>query len=327
MKPANAIWAAICAVAMLASGSGPVAAQELAKVTMVVFEPPSLGAFLPPIIKAQKLDAKNGLDMTFVSRTPDAYLVQFNTGEFQLGGSAAVLNVGLAETRGVDVQYLFNVFDYWAYVVTSRPEVKTLKDLEGKQIAAAKSTSSYRIFTWFAKEQGVDISRVSVINTAPSGLISYAIADRADAVHMWSPGYDVLMSRKPDMRSLDLKIKETWKRLAGSVNIPYLGVAAHTKWVQENAALVPKLYRVYKDAADWALAHPKEASKLIEPKGTDESRKAVADLISANDRLGMNVTWASDIQNELRLIYKMGLDIDILTKEPSDKTFYTGPKS
>jgi NitT/TauT family transport system substrate-binding protein len=325
MKSTSMIWAGLCAVGMLTSGQ--VAAQELSKVTMVVFAPPSLGAFLPPIVKAQKLDAKNGLDMTFVSRSPDAYIVQFNTGEFQLGGSAAVLNVGLAETRGVDVQYLFNVFDYWAYVVTSRPDVKTLKDLEGRQIVAAKSTASYRIITWFAKEQGIDMSRVSVVNTAPPGLISYAMADRADAVHIWSPGYDVLMTRKPNIRSLDLKIKETWKRFAGSDNIPYLGVAAHTKWVRENAALVPKLYRVYKDAAHWALAHPEEASKLIDPKGTDESRKAIADLIRANDRLGLNVTWASDVKNELRRIYKVGIDVDLLLKEPSDKTFYTGPKS
>jgi ABC-type nitrate/sulfonate/bicarbonate transport system substrate-binding protein len=144
---------------------------------------------------------------------------------------------------------------------------------------------------------------------------------------MWSPGYDVLMTRKPSIRTLDLKIKETWKRFADSDNIPYLGVAAHTKWVKENAALVPKLYRVYKDAAEWTLAHPEEASKLIVAKGTAEQHKAVASLISANDRLKMNVTWASDIQKELRLIYKVGLDIDILMKEPSDKTFYTGPKS
>jgi ABC-type nitrate/sulfonate/bicarbonate transport system substrate-binding protein len=307
--------------------SGPAAAQELTKVTMAVFEPPSLGAFLPPIVKAQKLDAKHGLDMTFVSRSPDAYIVQFNTGEFQLGGSAAVLNVGLAETRGVDVQYLFNVFEYWVYLVTQRPDIKALKDLEGRQIVAAKSTSSFRILTWFAKEQGLDFSKVSVINTAAPGLIGYAVADRADAVHLWSPGYDVLMTRKPGIRTLDLKIKETWKRFAGSDRIPYLGVAAHTKWVQQNASVVPKLYRVYKDAAAWTLANPEAASKLILPKGTDESRKAVADLIRANERLKLNVTWASDIENELRQIYKVGLAVDILMKEPTDKTFYKGPKS
>jgi ABC-type nitrate/sulfonate/bicarbonate transport system substrate-binding protein len=135
------------------------------------------------------------------------------------------------------------------------------------------------------------------------------------------------MTRKPDVRSLDLKIKETWKRFAGSDKIPYLGVAAHTKWIEQNAALIPKLYRVYKDAADWTLTHPEEASKLIVPKGTAESHKAVADLIRANDRLQLKVTWASDIRNELRRVYKVGLDVDILMKEPSDKTFYSGPRS
>ena len=89
---------------------------------------------------------------------------------FQLGGSAALLNVGLAVEKGVKVVYLFNIFNYWSYVVTSRPDVKTLKDLEGKEMAAAKSTSAYRIMTWFAKQQGVDMDKVAVVNTAPPGL-------------------------------------------------------------------------------------------------------------------------------------------------------------
>jgi hypothetical protein len=43
----------------------PLAAQDLPKVSIVVFGAPSLGAFLPPIIKAQKLDEKNGLSINF----------------------------------------------------------------------------------------------------------------------------------------------------------------------------------------------------------------------------------------------------------------------
>jgi hypothetical protein len=87
----------------------------------VVFGAPSLGALLPPVIKAQKLDEKNGLAIKFEERTPDAYTAQFNSGEFQVGGSAALLTVGLADARGVKVTYLFNLFDFWGAVVTSRP--------------------------------------------------------------------------------------------------------------------------------------------------------------------------------------------------------------
>src|SRR5690554_6288677 len=103
MKSWKLIGTALLAATL--SGIGPASAQKTEDVTIVVFGPPSLGAFLPPIIKSQKFDTKNGLNITFQQRPPDAYLVQFNTGEFQIGGSAALLNVGQAATKGVDVQY------------------------------------------------------------------------------------------------------------------------------------------------------------------------------------------------------------------------------
>ena len=115
------------------------APRPLTKLTIVIFSPPSLGALLPPVIKAQKFDIANGLDITFEERTPDAYATQFNSGEFKIGGSASLTTMGLADVRGVKVKYLFNLFDYWGAVVTSRDNVKTLKDLEGKELAGARS--------------------------------------------------------------------------------------------------------------------------------------------------------------------------------------------
>src|SRR5262245_8291388 len=129
---------------------GSLTAQAQEKLTIVVFGAPSLGAFLPPLIKAQKLDEKNGLALTSAERTPDAYTAQFNSGEYKLGGSAALLTVGLADLRGVKVTYLFNLFDYWGSVVTSRNDVNALKDLEGKDLAAAKGTTNYVMFDWLA---------------------------------------------------------------------------------------------------------------------------------------------------------------------------------
>ena len=148
----NKIIAALAGIGALLS-AGAACAQAPEPLSIVVFGAPSLGAFLPPIIKAQKLDEKNGLAIKFEERTPDAYTAQFNSGEFQLGGSASLLTVGLADTRGVKVTYLFNLFDFWGAVVTSRPEVKTLKDIEGKELAAAKGTTNYVMFDWFARDR------------------------------------------------------------------------------------------------------------------------------------------------------------------------------
>ena len=77
--------------------------------------------------------------------------------------------------------------------------------------------------------QGVDVSKIKVVNTAPPGLISYAIADRADAVQIWEPAYTLMMTKKPSIRTLDLGIAKTWKAFAGGSDIPYLGVGAHSR--------------------------------------------------------------------------------------------------
>src|SRR5450631_3936205 len=193
----------------------PAAAQAPAKVTIVVFGFPSLGAFMPPVIKAKKMDEAHGLDIEFVERPPDAYTTQFNSGEFKVGGSAAVLTVGLADARGVKVKYLFNLFDFWGTIVTSRPEIKSVKDLEGKQLAAASSTTNFIMSEFFAKQQGVDISKIQVVNTATPGLVGYALADRADAVQLWEPAYTLLKAKKPDIRMLDTNMSKTWKSFAG----------------------------------------------------------------------------------------------------------------
>ena len=322
MKRSGFVISLLLAAVLAAS---PASADELKKLSIVIFGPPSLGAFLPPVIKAQKFDEKHGLSISFEERTPDAYTAQFNSGEFALGGSAALLTVGLADIRGVKVTYLFNLFDFWGTVVTSRPEIQSLGDLEGKDLAAAKGTTNYVMFDWFARRLGANPAKFSVVNTATPGLVGYALADRASAVQLWEPAYTTLHAKKPDIRMLDLNIAENWQKATGSRNIPYLGVAAHRDWAEQNRDLIPRLYAAYKDAGEWTLAHPDDAAKLIMAKGTDEDRKAVADLIRANDRLGMNIRAASDIAREIRSVYDAGKSIAFLPSDPAASTIYDGP--
>jgi ABC-type nitrate/sulfonate/bicarbonate transport system substrate-binding protein len=312
-------------LAFAALSPAPAAAQAPAKVTIVVFGFPSLGAFMPPVIKAQKLDAANGLDIEFIERTPDAYTTQFNSGEFTVGGSAAVLTVGLADARGVKVKYLFNLFDFWGTIVTSRPDIKTVKDLEGKQLAAASSTTNFVMSEFFAKQQGVDPSKIQVVNTAPPGLVGYALADRADAVQLWEPAYTLLKSKKPDIRMLDTNMAKTWKSFAGGERIPYLGVAAHDDWIAANQALIPKLYATYKAAADYIAAHPEEAAALIAPKSSPPDRAALVSLIKAKDRLGMSVVPAGELAKQIDAVYKAGIDVGYFKTMPSNDTIYTKP--
>jgi NitT/TauT family transport system substrate-binding protein len=317
--------AALLGVALAGIGTTEVRAQALEKLSIVIFSPPSLGAFMPPVIKAQKFDQANGLDIAFQERTPDAYTAQFNSGEFKIGGSASLLTIGLGDSRGVKVRYLFNLFDFWGAVVTSRPEVKTLKDLEGKQLAGARSTTNYVMFEFLAKRLGVDISKIQVVNTATPGLVSYALADRADAVQIWEPAYTLLMAKKPSIRTLDLDIKQTWSTFAGGSRIPYLGVGAHAEWADQNPALVAKLYATYHQAGEWIMKNPEAAAPRVAPGATADDVKAMATLIRANDRLAISMTSASDVRKEIEAVYRAGMEVGYFPSLPSSTTVYDKP--
>jgi ABC-type nitrate/sulfonate/bicarbonate transport system substrate-binding protein len=303
----------------------PSRSQPLDKISIVIFSAPSLGAFLPPVIKAKKLDQANGLDIDFQERTPDAYTAQFNSGEFKVGGSASLLTIGLADARGVKVKYLFNLFDFWGTVVTSRPEIKTLKDLEGKQLAGARATTNYVMFEFFAKKLGVDVSKIQVVNTATPGLIGYALADRADAVQIWEPAYTLLLSKKPTLRTLGTGTQATWKAFAGGTRIPYLGVGAHSDWAEQNPKLVAKLYATYQAAAEWIVKNPDEAAPLVAAGADAEDVKAMASLIRSNERLAMSLVPANDVRHEIEAVYKAGIDVGYFPALPSSETIYGKP--
>ena len=322
MRKFSIVVAAILAAAASAGQSAP--AAEPAPVTIVVFNPPSLGAIFPSVIKQQKFDIANGIDITFIERPPDAYATEFNAGDFPVGGSASVLILGLGATRGIKTSYLFNLFDYWGTVVTSRPEIKTLADLKGKQLAAAKGTTNYTMFAWFAKQQGVDPDSFQVVNTATPGLVGYAVAERADAVQLWEPAYTLVKAVMPQINTIDLNIAKVWRVFAGGSIIPYLGVAAHQDWIDAHRDLIPGLYRAYKQATAWVAANPTAAAPLVATLTNDEQRQAITALIRDNSRLALDIQPAGKIGKEIEATYRAGIDVGLFKDMPPGSSIYTG---
>ena len=152
--------------------------------------------------------------------------------------------------------------------------------------------------------------------------IALALADRADAIQLWEPAYTLLKAKKPSIHTLDTQMTKTWTSFAGGERIPYLGVAAHSDWIEQNQALIPKLYATYKEAAEFIAKHPEEAAALIAPKSTPEDRAALVSLIKANDRLGMSVVPASEVAKQIEAVYKAGVDVGYFKSLPSNDTIY-----
>ena len=291
---------------------------------MVVFGQPSLGAFFQPVIKAQKFDQRNGIDLQFAERTPDAYILEFNSGEFQVGGSAALLSVGVARNRGIKVSYLFNLFDYFGAVVTSHSDIKTLSDLPGKQLVAATATTNFAMFRWLLQKQGLTADKLAIQNTATPGLLGYALADRADAIELWEPAYSQLLAKKPGMRTLDLQIDKQWKAFSSYPTIPYLGVAAHDEWIKSNPALAAKLYKTFQAASAYVTQHPDEASSVIAESLSSATPAMVKAMITSNKTLSMHVATAQSMRAGIESVYKAGLESGYFTQSVDPASIYSG---
>ena len=82
-------------------------------------------------------------------------------------------------------------------MLTWDPAIRSLKDLEGKKLAANTVTTSYAMFRYFAQNAGVDLNKVEIQSSNTPGLASYLLAKRANAVLVWEPNYSKLMITNP----------------------------------------------------------------------------------------------------------------------------------
>ncbi|EFI53259.1 MULTISPECIES: ABC transporter substrate-binding protein [Afipia] len=296
------------------------AKADLVKLTIPTLPAPSLGAFMGPVIKAQKFDEQNGLDLTFQQKPTATYRTDFAAGTDQLGGSGTLLaDAALLRDKGLKVTYLFNVFDFWATVVVpEESSIRAITDLKGKTLTASLPTANFPMFRYLAKLGGLDVNSVQLRNADSSSLVPTAKSKRSDAVQLWEPAYTILTYGNHDFRSID--VMSRWKEKTNENAFPYLGIAAHEAWVDQNKAVIPKLFATYQKAAEFIKSHPKEASALI-AKSLKVSAPVIEDLLSS-DRLRLNLYWASDNKHAADEVFNAAISEGYLKTKPTDGILY-----
>lgn len=310
----------LCSLLAILSLSVGAAQAQSVKLTIPTLPSPSLGAFLGPVIKAQKFDEQNGLDLTFVQKPTATYRTDFAAGTDQLGGSGTLLaDVALLKEKGLDVVYLFNVFDFWGTVVVPQnSDVKTVSDLKGKTLAASLPTANFPMFRYLAKLGGLDMDTVQLRNSDSSGLVPLAKSGRTDAVQLWEPSYSILTHGNNDFRSIDIMSK--WREATGLGAFPYLGISAQRPWAEKNKPLIPKLFATYEKAAAFIKSNPQQAAAIIS-KDLGIAEPVIHELLSS-DRLQLNVYWASANKAAAAEIFKAAQGVGYLKATPGEGILY-----
>jgi len=104
-------------------------AETLDKIDIVIFGAPSLGAFLPPVIKAKSSTRPMGWTLPF----PSGHQTPTRSRSIRLNSKWVEVR-RCASNRGVKLQYLFSLFDLWGAVVMSHADIKSLLILEASSL-------------------------------------------------------------------------------------------------------------------------------------------------------------------------------------------------
>lgn len=306
-----------------ATGEGADDASDLIPVSMSVLEPPSLTYFLVPLVEELGFDEDNGLEVEYLPKPAGTMRTDFAAGSDKLSAGGTILaDVGLLNERGVDTQFLFNAWDFWgAVAATKESGITEIADLPGRTLAAALPTTNYAMFEAVAQMQGVDPDGLDAQGAQPSGLGTLLAAGRIDAVQLWEPAYTIVTRNNPDdYTTIDLA--EAFRDETGISAVPYIGIAAHADWAEENGETIERLYDMYGDVAAYIEEQPEEAAQLI-GADTDIDPEALTDLF-ASDRFGMSVYPATAEPDSFEAVLSAAVDSGYLSETPSTDILYDG---
>jgi NitT/TauT family transport system substrate-binding protein len=293
------------------------------KLTIAVLAAPSLTSFYAPLNDANDFDGKHGLEISFVPKSPQGLRTEFASGSTQISAGATVLtDVALLNQQGAQNVYLFNTFDWWGTVVTPASSgIQSVRDLGGKRVLGALSTTNYAMFKMTAGAAGVDLGSLQEQNADTAGLVAAARSGREQAIQMWEPAHSSLTADNSDWRTLDLV--GAWKQATGTQQVPYVGVAVSKEWAEQNPTLVQPLYETFADMAKYVKENPAEAAQQISA-ATKIDEEVLTGLL-ASDRLGFTVYPATEAKESLQVILDKAAQYGVLKSKPDlNSLLYSG---
>ena len=138
-----------------------------------------------PVIKAQKFDEQNGLDLTFVQKPTATYRTDFAAGTDQLGGSGTLLaDVALLKEKGLEpnfahlrLAYLLGPADA-ARIMQAQEQTPVMRLLSPAVIKANPFMRSMSVTELLAK------SPAKAVEKAVRGMLPHTTLGREQLTHL-----------------------------------------------------------------------------------------------------------------------------------------------
>jgi NitT/TauT family transport system substrate-binding protein len=140
------------------------------------------------LAKEAGIFARNGLDVT-IKKIPQASRhLAIASGDIQCAATTVETWV-VWNASGIPTTQLFQLDkSYGADGMAVRNDVKSIKDIKGKTVAAsAPGTAPYFTLAWMLKKNGLSVKDVTVVNLEPAAAAQAFVAGQNDAAMTYEP--------------------------------------------------------------------------------------------------------------------------------------------
>jgi NitT/TauT family transport system substrate-binding protein len=297
-------------IVLLAIACAIVAASTPARAAQIVhFTLPSIQAFEAPYLVAQQKGyfADEGLDVQFVTANGGVAIPALISGSVDASASGASALAAImkgAALRIVLVQQSRPIYQLWS----TRPDIRTLQDLKGKQIAIEARGGSDEIAARIAfSAAGVNPDDVTYF---PLGT-----ANAASAITGQVPAFVLGTNDVTHLRASGLLAKAHLIVDYSKVEqMPINGLAVSQKLVTDNPELLHKLLRAIVKGLMYVRTYKQQTVAIVLKAGTASTAPAVAEDY---DWYLATVTPRLDVSND---VAKADIDVHAaLLSMPRDK--------
>ena len=218
-----------------------------------------------------------GLDVTIdQGEGSAAAITRVMSGAYDAGfGDINAIMQNAAERPGEQPVMVYLVYNGAPNVLIVKADgpIKSLKDVEGKIVSAPAGSATLRLFVPLAKKNGIDETKVKILNAAPNLIEQLLVKGQADAIAQFSnTSYMNFLAMKLDPE----KDFRWFFYTQNGLDLYSNGVIVSQKLLKEKPEAVRGLVKAINRAIADVLADPDGAIKLlktIEPLTNDDIEK------------------------------------------------------
>jgi len=208
------VLAAACALALL--GTSAAVAQQRPKITVSSLTLPVFNPLVWNIMKARGLDAKHGFELEAKPYPSiSAFYAAFSTGETEvvIGGPTILQKL---YQEGVPLRIFGTGFTLSDLVVFAKdPNIKSLADLKGKQLAADMGGSQFQVIKIYTNAKGIELGKdITVVNANFAVARAQLEADRVDAALVIEPLASITLRQNPGW-TIIFNGAQGWREITG----------------------------------------------------------------------------------------------------------------